>query len=137
MSNPAIEPGVRPVCDVLNAMPDVRTVYSCEGHPRAFVPSKPFVMFKAPAELAFGIHCMLAYGHGDGSLNFCWRLLAQFDDDSSMTYTLTTSDVRVSEKRWRPFQEWTTKAMNLDLLQLASLLRNRLSGEIDKSKGAY
>lgn len=120
---PIIEPGIRPVCDVLNAVTDMRTVYSCEGHPRAFVPKKPFVMFKATAELAFGIHRMLAHGHGDGSLNFCWRLLAQFDDDASMTYTLTTGDVRVSDTRWRPFQEWTAKAMNRDLLQLSSLLR--------------
>ncbi len=41
-----IEPAIKPLCDVLNAVPGVQTIASCQGH---ICPcSAPYVMFYGP-----------------------------------------------------------------------------------------
>ena len=45
-----IEPAIKPLCDVLNAIPGVRTHASCQGH--VYPCSAPYVMFYGPIEVA-------------------------------------------------------------------------------------
>lgn len=115
-----IEPGIRPVCDVLNSIPGVVTAYSCEGH---WVGNRsPFVMFDAPNVVAFRIHCLLEHGHGDGRLTLCWWLQARFLDDGSMRYIIETNDYRIASDSWRPSRWSLWRSMNSELRCLADLL---------------
>lgn len=118
-----IEPGIRPVCDVLNSMLGVATVYSCEGH--WMRGCAPFVMFDAPNEVALRIHRILdsGGGHGDGSLSFCWRLHASFQDDGALRYILEPFDVRLPPHKPNVFTQWKVwSQMDAELNRLANLL---------------
>lgn len=116
-----IEPDIRPVCDVLNAIEDVKTVYSCEGHMSRL--SRPFVMFDAPPDIALKIHRLLGYGHGDGTLKLNWCMTSRFQDDGSMRYIIEPNDFRV------PFDIWSIKSWTLwldmknELDRLSNLLK--------------
>ena len=115
-----IENGIRPVCDALNFFPEVATTHSCEGHPE--IPLRPYVSFRASAAFAFRLHRQLGLGHGDGSLKFCWWLVAHFDDDGSMVYVLEPNDIRIPGRRWFLFRMWGRKSMDRELKQLAALI---------------
>lgn len=124
-----IERGIKPVCDALNSFEAVVTTHSCEGHPS--VPLRPFVSFRAPREFAYLIHKLLGIGHGDGTLKFCWHLIARFDDDMNMTYTITPNDVRIPGGGWFVFKKWGRKSMDEELLRLSILLQKIISdGEV-------
>lgn len=116
-----IEPGIKPVCDALNAISGVTTVYSCEGH--FWRSETPFVIFDATIETAFKIHRLLGYangvsrGDGNGYLDINWLMEARFQDDGSLRYFLGTFDKRMANGSWRL---WMKK--NDELNRLASLL---------------
>ncbi len=117
-----IEPGILPVCDVLNSIPDTHTLWSCEGHPER--PSRPYVTFIAPQKTAFKVHQLLSPGGLNGSLEYCWWVMASFRDDGSLQYTIEPNDYRILERHWLPFRRWTNVSMNQELLRLARLLEH-------------
>lgn len=117
-----IEPGIQPVCDALNSIQCVHTLWSCEGHPER--PSRPYVTFIGPQETAFKIHQLLGPENGDKGLKYCWWLVAGFRDDGSMQYTIEPNDYRILEPHRLPFiRRWRKTDMELELLRLAQLLR--------------
>jgi len=117
----SIEPAVQPLCDALNAIPSVSTLYSCHGHPNRS--AHPFVTFCAPPDVAFKIHRLLGPGHGDGSLQYCWWMRARFQDDGTMQYHIEPHDYRVSGGT-SVFQglRWSRKTMDQDLARLAAMI---------------
>ncbi len=118
----SIEIGIKPVCDVLNSIEGVRTVWSCEGHPER--PSRPYVTFLAPEATAYQVHRLLGAGRGDGTLQYCWWLIANFRDDGLLQYTIEPNDYRLRDNRhrWWSTYQWNKKAMDAELIRLAVLL---------------
>jgi hypothetical protein len=114
-----IEPGIRPLCDALNAIPGVSTVYSCEGHwQRGY---QPFVMFDAPNDIALRIHRLLGCGDGGddghGTLGICWWLQARFNNEGTLRYILEPNDRKLNNGSW-----WAWFKLNNELKLLASLI---------------
>ncbi len=130
-----IEPGILPVCDALNAIQGIETLFSCEGHPsRPWI--APYVMFRASISDAFKIHKSLSYGHGiHWQLKFCWQLIAAFYEDGTLKYTLKPNDVRFCypDLRFRFFLfpswriAWRRSEMDEELIRLSSLIRKCFS----------
>ncbi|WP_139335765.1 hypothetical protein [Janthinobacterium sp. TND4EL3] len=122
--NTPVEAGVIPLCDALNSLPGVFTIWSCEGHPERA--SRPFVTFVAPKELAFKVHRAIEERGQDLGLNFNWWLTANFRDDGSMQYTIEPNDYRVSKgawQRWWSSRRWSHRVMLKDLSRLATLVQ--------------
>jgi hypothetical protein len=119
--NAPIEPGILPVCEALNFLPSVHTMWSCEGH--AYRPTYPYVMFIAPQDLAFRVNQLLESqaGSGDG-LHYNWRLIATFRLDGSLQYTLELSDYRLPDWTMTLFPLFGRRAMNRELQRLADLI---------------
>lgn len=120
-----IEKGILPVCEVLNAIPGVSTVYSCEGHPRR--PSPPYVSFKSGNEFALKVHKLLDTGSAGGKLKFLWMLTAAFDKDDEFMFTIESNDVRVLREPIKLFPffstaRWDQNVMKRELLTLSDLL---------------
>lgn len=117
-----IEPGVKPVCDALNSIAGVHTLWSCEGHPE--LPARPYVTFIAPQETALRLSRLLGHGHGDGTLKYCWRLTANFRDDGSLQYTIKQADRRINGDafRWWWSRQWDKRVMKEELANFANLL---------------
>ena len=115
-----IEPGVLPVCDALNALPSVHTLWSCEGH--AEQPSTPYVVFIAPQALAFSVNELLSPKTGGTGLKYNWRLIASFRFDGSLQYILEPNDVQLLGRGLRLFRLFGRKAMDKELHRLADLI---------------
>lgn len=118
-----IEPGVKPLCDALNALPGVHTLWSCEGHPRHA--SRPYVTFIAPADTAFAVHQAIGKDHEAVGLHFSWNMVATFRDDGTMQYTIEPNDYRVSQGSWRRWwssRRWDHRTMAADLARMAALI---------------
>jgi hypothetical protein len=121
--NAPIEPGIRPLCDALNALPGVHTLWSCEGHPEDA--SRPYATFIADAATAFKVHGAIGPDSGKRGLTFCWYLVASFRDDGTMQYTIEPNDYRVSKgtwQRWWSSRRWDQRLMENDLSRLAVLV---------------
>ena len=119
----SIEPGILPVCDVLNMLPGVNTKYSCEGHTVFLM--RPYVMFTDPQDVALQIHRALGKGRGkDRSLKYCWWIVMHFQDDGSISYCLEPNDRRVTARHEWLFPLWWRRSMNSELIRLARLIQN-------------
>jgi hypothetical protein len=119
-----IDPGIKPVCDVLNAITGVQTFWSCEGHPER--PMRPYVCFTAPTETAFKLDRLIGNGRGDGTLKFNWWLKAHFEADGSFRYVVEPNDYRIvgENSNWfRLFssRKWDKGVMDKELQKLAEL----------------
>ncbi|MBD8051128.1 hypothetical protein [Limnohabitans radicicola] len=114
-----VEPGVRPLCDALNALPDTYTLWSCEGHPGR--EAKPFVTFIAPQDIAFSLSRLIECSP---YLKFNWVLTAGFREDGSLQYTLRPSDIRLNRQwfSWWSRKQWSHDKMCAELLRLAQLV---------------
>lgn len=121
-----IEPGVKPLCEALNALPGVHTVWSCEGHPEDG--SRPYATFIGPGETAFAIHRAVGPDSNAAGLHFCWKLIANFRDDGTLQYTIEPNDYRVLGETWAGWlflrRRWDKRVMANDLSRLAALVRN-------------
>lgn len=116
-----IEPGIRPVCDVLNRLDDVRTLWSCEGHP--FRTSRPYVVFEAPEQVAFQLHQMIHPESVDASLEYCWWLTANFRPDGRLQWCLEPN-CHISRLRYLPF---VRRKVDSELVRLAALIARTLT----------
>lgn len=114
-----IEQGIRPVCDALNSVPGVRTLWSCEDHPHR--PSRPYVVFEAPEGFARQIHCALGPGYGDGSLRYCWWLNGNFRDNGQLQWCIEPN-CRIARWKYLPVAR---RLIDAELLRLAALIRNQ------------
>lgn len=120
-----IENGIVPVCEVLNSINAVETIYSCEGHPERNN-SSPYVMFNAPVDIAFKVHQALDPQEGNNPLKFDWLLKARFNEDKTMTYIIESNDNRIQGPRYWLFKRWDRKAMDAELLKMAEYLKKKL-----------
>jgi len=112
-----IESGIKPLCDALNALPGVGTMWSCHGHPVR--QSRTYVSFLGPRDVAFKIHHALGVGHGDGSLKYHWSIRARFRDDGELQYTIEPEDFRIRKSLFLPL---VRRGMDLELVRLAKLV---------------
>ncbi len=119
-----IEPGVQPICDVLNQIPHVETLWSCHGHPERR--SRPFVIFAAPVATSFRLHRLLVQGAAQNILQFNWWMVANFNDEGDLQYTIEPNDYRIPGRRW-PWRQWNRKSIDKDLARLAELLASALT----------
>lgn len=122
--NAPIEPGVKPLCDALNALPGVFTLWSCQGHP--VWASEPYVTFIADDTTAFKVHQSIGPDHDQLGLHFNWWLFASFRDDGTMQYTIEPNDYRVSKGRWQRWWSlfhWNHRRMLNDLARLAEIVQ--------------
>jgi hypothetical protein len=139
--NAPIEPGILPVCEALNSLPSVHTLWSCEGH--AVWADLPYVAFIASQDLAFRVNLLLESQAGsDDGLHYNWRLIGSFRNDGSLQYILETSDARLSG--WRralfPLPLFGRRAMNRELQRLADLiatLNKTKRNPLDSSMGRF
>lgn len=115
-----IEPGVRPLCDALNTLPGVQTLWSCEGHPER--PTRPYVTFLSSRETAFALHLALVSGAASAGLEFNWWLTAHFDDTGRMRFTIEPNDYRIPGKPWPFPRRWNRQGIDRDLQRLADLV---------------
>ena len=126
-----IEPGIRPVCDALNAIPGVKTEWSCEGHTGGTKgPTGPFVIFTAPVSTAFEVHRLLEQWIGDDSLQFVWQLTANFQDNGTTQYIIKNNDYRVPGGRYSLFRKWNRRSMDAELIHMAQLLKSTLTASV-------
>lgn len=112
-----IEPKIRPVCDALNAITAVRTLWSCEGH--AFRPSRPYVVFEAPEATALQIHRMIGDGHAGGALTYWWRMTANFRDSGKLQWLIEAPTI----PGWH-YLPIARRKVDDELLTFASLLND-------------
>lgn len=115
-----IEPGIRPVCDALNRLDDVRTLWSCEGHP--FRVSRPYVVFEAPEAVAFRLHKKIHPESVDASLEYCWWLTANFRPDGRLQWCL---EPNCNIPRWR-YLPFLRRKVDAELVRLAALIETTL-----------
>lgn len=115
-----IENGIRPVCDALNSISGVRTLWSCEGHPN--IPLRPYVAFECTQDFAFSVHKLLDAGHASAKLKYSWRITASFKDNGHLQYLIEPNDTRIRKRFWL-IRNWKQAVMNEELLRLAELLK--------------
>lgn len=121
--NTPIEPGIKPLCDALNGLPGVHTLWSCEGHPSDG--ADPYVVFVANQAIAFKVDSAIAAGREKTGLHFVWWTTANFREDGSLQYTIRAEDYRVKKTPfWHfwPLPRWNQRAMVKDLARLAELV---------------
>lgn len=82
-----IEPGILPVCEALNALPEVRTLWSCEGH---WGRQLPYAGFQATADMAEAINRAVSRA---GS--YCWWVVGMFDPEGVLRFSLRPNDYRL------------------------------------------
>lgn len=113
-----IETDIRPVVTALNAIPGVRSLWSCHGHP-LLRPANPFVTFIAPVGFAFALQQAVECQDG---LRYCWQMQGRFMDDGVVQYTLSPNDVRLpaGRRHWLVF--WWRRNIRRELLALADLV---------------
>ncbi|WP_210461786.1 hypothetical protein [Pantoea ananatis] len=113
--NAFIEPGIRPLCDALNAIEGIVTLYSCEGHPRR--PARPYVSFRASEDQARLVQ--LALTHND-RLIYHWWVTGNFNRWGVWMYCLEPNDVRIGRPlHFGVLPTWKRNVMDRELLHLA------------------
>jgi hypothetical protein len=122
-----IEIGIQPVCDALNAIDGVITLWSCEGHRLRNAP--PYVAFSAPQTTAFLISQMLERysGRGGEELKYVWVVTASFRDNGSLQYLIKSNDTRVLSPGL--FFGWRKRGITAELSRMAKLIRHLFSSE--------
>lgn len=115
--NTVIESAIRPVCDSLNRIPRVTTLWSCQGHP--FRLSRPYVVFMAPESVALDVHRLLGAGDGAGALRYPWWLNANFRDSGDLQWCL---EPNYRFPRWQ-YLPLARRTVDDELLRLAALIR--------------
>lgn len=115
-----VEPGIQPLCDALNAVEGIVTLYSCEGHPRR--PARPYVSFRAEVEVAYWIQ--EAIKSCRNRLAYNWWITGHFNDKGAWVYCLEPNDVRFSRPlRFGFLPNWRRERVDLDLRQIAHRIK--------------
>lgn len=118
---PHIEPGIAPLCAALNRVPEVRTIWSCEGHPSEG--HRPYVVFSAPQPFAFALDRALCHESRFASgLRFIWKVTANFRDDGSLQWTIDPNDERFVTRGLLGISRWSRKQVDADVVVLARIV---------------
>lgn len=121
-----IEEGIKPVCEVLNDIPGVSTLWSCEGHPER--PTPPFVMFFCSHQIAARLDQCIQSARRSGQLKFCWWVRGNFDDTGLWRYSIESNDYRVKRPlMFGVFKNWQTDVMRTELSRLADIITTEFS----------
>lgn len=121
-----VEHGIQPVCDALNAINGVRTVWSCEGHPEYNM--LPYVVFVTTQEVAFNISRSIRAASLSGKqLFYNWEMTANFREDGSLQYMIKPNDRRLNKKILF-LSAWSQKKMDDELKNLAKTIES-MSGK--------
>lgn len=105
------------MCDALNALPGVRTLWSCEGH--ALRPSRPYVVFEATMDLALQVQRMLHAENERGTLRYWWRQTANFQESGRLQWLIEAPSI----PRWH-FCPVVRRKVDAELIALATLLHS-------------
>lgn len=83
-----IDAGIRPLVEAMNATGCMKTISSCEGHPRKYYP--PYVQFECSPAMAARLEERLrTYRHGNHPrLNADWTVSGHFDENCRLTFVL-------------------------------------------------
>lgn len=112
-----IEPKIRPVCDALNSIVGVRTLWSCEGH--AFRPSRPYVVFEASESFALQVHRLIGDGHAGGRLTYWWNMTANFGENAQLQWLIEAASI----PRWH-YLPIVRQRIDTELLTFAALIND-------------
>jgi hypothetical protein len=122
-----IEPGIKPLVDILNHINGVSTIASCEGH---FFGGAPYVYFKAPAQTAAALVRLLrdAQIRNQPALQTGWVIHGLFSEKYELTYylyspTLDRCPGGLLQAIWLFI--FKRRRLTLDLLTLAAYLREK------------
>lgn len=121
--NTPIELGVKPLCDALNSLPGVFTIWSCEGHP--WVRADPYVVFVTDQATAFKVDEVITADRETTGLHFVWWTTANFRKDGSLQYAIRPNDYRISDGTWWrfwPLPRWSHRRMKIDLMRIAEMI---------------
>lgn len=122
-----IEEGVLPLCEALNDIDGVITLWSCEGHPER--PSPPFVTFFCSYAIAAQLDKMLQRASRIGYLKRWWWVRGNFDDNGVWRYTIESNDRIVAKRQLRfgIFSNWKSADMRHELARMAIAIRTEFS----------
>lgn len=93
-----IEIGILPLCDTLNAIPGVSTLWSCEGH--VYNGCFPYVIFLTCQETAHQLWSLLNDTKFLKTLSYNWVLEGLFRTDGELQYCLKVSDYRLDKFKY-------------------------------------
>lgn len=111
-----VEPGIRPVCEALNAIPGVATIYSCHGHRG----SNPFVLFYAPLETAHRLFVGLERAWMTEQIADQWLMTADLYAYPDLRFMITPN--RRDDRLWFP---WISRRRcKRELWSLAAVIRD-------------
>ncbi|MCM2485649.1 hypothetical protein ACVCIC_01115 [Burkholderia glumae] len=110
----SIDAAIRPVCDALNRIPGVRTLWSCGGH--ALRRSRPYVVFEAPEAFALKINRML-WLERHITLTYRWNMTANFKDSGELQWLIEAPGI--PRGHYWPIAR---RRIDAELLTLASLI---------------
>jgi hypothetical protein len=121
---PYIEPGIAPLCDAINHIPGVHTLWSCEGHPRDG--TRPYVVFEAPHDFSFALHQQLSGANAfRKTLRFNWRIMANFQESGRLQWILEIDDVRIRPPNLVGVligrNHWSRAQADADIIKIANL----------------
>ncbi len=124
IANGAIEAGIRPLTDALNAR-GLTPIASCHGHasPRrwyqqARLERTPFVLFRAPVDVARELSAILTSGLGQqNELYYVWRLVGYFNppEFEELVWMLEQHDLRIHD-------QWDQRQGDADIAALACIV---------------
>ncbi len=122
-----IESGVLPLCEVLNAIDGISTLWSCEGHPER--PTPPFVVFFCSETIAAKLDRDILLARRKGLLKFNWWVRGNFDTNNVWRYTIEPNDRAISRPlRFGFLPNWKTRDMRTELARMSEIIREAFSG---------
>lgn len=121
-----IEPGIRALCDALNGIPGVRTLYSCEGHWQRNM--DPYVLFRSSIEFAAELNHRIYWQ--SPLFDFHWGVQGRFipsrdPEGRVMQFLLTVQSYKLSGQTWLDMlTRWVSRnALKRDLELIEFIVR--------------
>ena len=123
-----IEPGIKPLCDLMNASGLIQTVASCEGHAEN-VRFSPYIYFKTSVECAQALmrHIRDICWYKN-MMNLDWEITGHFNHEYELMFELRCPALQEASKKFSIYWRWALwrKSVDHDLsvlvAQLAPLL---------------
>lgn len=121
-----VDPGIADLVSAMNKNGVIRTVASCEGHPKTQHP--PYVYFSSSSDTAARIeNALRKWGRGpDKKLSVNWQLAGQFDDRCQLKFCLHAPEYHERAKSFggAVLQFWLNRSqVQQDLVVLTELMK--------------
>lgn len=121
-----VEPGIFPLCEALNACAEIKTQYSCEGHPLAGMP--PYVVFSTDLHHARKLQLEMDTGHLRERLKYCWQITGYFENTTNWLYCISANDIRLTRPpHFGIIPRWRRSEMDVELLTMTNIVEVALS----------